>query len=77
MFIALNLIALAVGYLVFLEATKQSGSTKTFGRMAAVFIITAALGTILLTFIQWSAANCMKKGGGCPIALKSCPLNKR
>lgn len=76
MFIALNLIALAVGYFVFLEATKQSGSVKTFGRMVGVLIVTTALGTTLLGFIQWSSANCMKKGG-CPIGLKACPLNKR
>ena len=75
MFIALNLIALGLGYLVFLEATKQEKSAKTFGRMVGVFIITAALGTILLTFAQWSAANCLKKGG-CPMSVKVCPFKR-
>ena len=76
MYLAMNLIALAVGYLVFLEATKQKNSTKTFGRIVGVFVITASLGTILLALTQWSAANCMKKTG-CPIGIKFCPLNKR
>ena len=73
MFIALNLIALAVGYLVFLEATKQKNSTKTFGRIIGIFIITAALGMTLLTFLQRSSANCLKKSG-CPMGMKVCPF---
>ena len=75
MFIALNLIALALGYFVFLEATKQKNSAKTFGRMVGVFIITAALGIVFLTFAQWSAANCLKKGG-CPMGMKVCPFKR-
>ena len=75
MFIALNLIALAMGYFVFIEATKQIGSAKTFGRAVGIFVITAALGTVLLAFAQWSGANCLKKGG-CPMSMKVCPFNR-
>lgn len=75
MFIALYLIAIAAGYFTFLEATKQKNSTKTLGRALGIFIITAALGTILLTFVQWSYANCLKKSG-CPVGMKVCPFKR-
>ena len=75
MYIALNLIALAVGYLVFLEATKEKKDTKTVGRLIGVFVMTAALGTILIAFAESSAANCLKRGGyKCPLAFKLCSL---
>jgi len=75
MYIALNLIALALGYLVFLEATKEKKDTKTVGRLIGVFIMTAALGTILIAFAESSATNCIKKGGfNCPILSKHCLL---
>ena len=73
MYIALNLIALAVGYFVFLEATKEKKDTKTVGRLIGVFIMTAALGTILIAFAESSASNCLKKGGAkCRFVSKLC-----
>ncbi len=61
MFIALNLIAMALGYHVFIEASKEKKDARTVGRLIGVFIVTAALGTILLAFAEWSAANCLKR----------------
>lgn len=75
MYIALNLIALALGYFVFLEATKEKKDTKTVGRLIGVFIMTAALGTLLIAFAETSVGNCMKKAGfKCPIPSKYCLL---
>lgn len=77
MFVALNLIALALGYAVFLQATKEKNAAKTVGRLIGVFIISASLGAILISFAEWSIANCLKKSGHCPMTAKLCLLKGR
>ncbi len=76
MFMAMNLVALALGYLVFLQANKEKTNTRTFGRFIGVFIVSVSLGTALISFAEWSMANCIKKSGQCPIAAKLCHVLK-
>ncbi|OGW83274.1 MAG: hypothetical protein A3C47_02750 [Omnitrophica bacterium RIFCSPHIGHO2_02_FULL_51_18] len=47
MVIAGSLIALSLGYKVFLDATKEKGSTRSFGRILGTLVIIIALcGTV-------------------------------
>ncbi len=75
MFIALNLIAVALGYRVFADASKEKKSLRTVGRLIGVFIVSIALGMTLISFAERAAVNCSKKnayGSKCAVFKKLC-----
>ncbi len=65
---ALGLIAMGVGYLVFLKATKEQGSLRLTGRILGSVIIIVSILSVLC------AATC--KMGSCPMSGKAamCPF---
>ena len=79
MFIALNLIALAVGYKVFVEATKEKKDLKTLGRAIGIFIMMVVFLTSAMALVKYSQAYCQYKSRfGClPILSKLCPYASR
>lgn len=66
---ATNLIALGVGYLVFLKASKEQGSLRQVGRIIGAVIVALSI----LTGV--CAIKC-KSGSGCPFSGKApmCPI---
>ena len=67
---ALGLIALGVGYLVFLNANKEKEGLKLLGQVLGILIMIAAVLSSLC------AAKYMK-GGSCPFSSRApmCPLS--
>ena len=71
MFGALGLIALVLGYKVFVDASKEKEGVKLLGQAIGIFVMIAAVLTIVCGTMKCLA----KYGGGCPIAAKSyCPV---
>ena len=75
MFIALNLIALALGYKVFVEATREKKDLKTLGRAVGIFIMIIAFTMTTFSVVKLSKAWCASKSkSGCPFrSFKFCP----
>ena len=72
MYIPLALISLAVGFKVFVEATKETNSGhRTFGRILALYIMILSFA---LSAAPLCKAHCRNMGanGGCPILSKMC-----
>jgi len=70
---ALGLIALGVGYLVFLNASKEKGNLRMAGRIiGAVIIVVSVLGAIC-------AVKCKMGGGTCPMMgdKMMCPISAK
>ena len=65
--IALDLIAVAVGYKVFADASKEKNGLKEGGRLIGVFIITLALCVIAYTMIAAYSLCSVMGGGACPL----------
>ena len=71
MSVALALIALAVGYKVFVDASKEKKDVKFLGQAIGIFIMVAALLSTV-----YGAMKCAYKSG-CPMMSKfSCPMAK-
>ena len=70
---AMALIALGVGYLVFLHASKEKEGVKLLGQVIGIFVMIAA---VLSLFC--SAAKYMNRGG-CPLSGKApmCPFGSK
>ena len=68
---AIGLIALGVGYMVFLSASKEQGSLRQVGRIIGAVIIVASIITGICTML------CKK--GGCPMSGKApmCHFSKK
>jgi len=77
MSVALSLIALAVGYKVFVDASKEKKDVKIFGRAVGIFIIVVAFLLSLCGAIKYAyKSGCpMISKYSCPIAKMNCPLS--
>ena len=60
--IAGSLIALALGYMVFIAATKEKGQARSFGRILGAFVIIAAFCGTICGVIHKSGAYGTKTG---------------
>jgi len=67
---AVGLIALGVGYIVFLNASKEKGSLRQVGRVIGAVII------VVSVLIGICATKCKMMGGECPMSGKAgmCPI---
>ena len=65
---AVGLIALGVGYLVFLHASKEKEGVKLLGQVIGIFVMFAAV-----LCLVGSTAKCMKRDG-CPFSGKKAPM---
>lgn len=75
--IALSLIALGVGYKVYLDASKETGSLKSLGRAIGIFIIIASLfGVACGTYFKVCAAPFYFKRF-CPVPQAPLPVPPR
>ena len=61
---AVGLVALGVGYMVFLQASKEKEGLKLLGQIIGIVVMIGALGS------GYYAAKCKMAGSGCPIASK-------
>ena len=70
---AVALIALSVGYLVYLHASKEKEGVKLLGQVIGIFVMIAAV-----LCLACSTAKCMKKNG-CPSSGKApmCPMSAK
>ena len=70
---AVALLALSVGYLVYLHASKEKEGVKLLGQVIGIFVMIAA---VLCLFC--SASKCMRKNG-CPMSGKApmCPMSAK
>lgn len=70
---ATGLIALGIGYMVFLNASKEKGSLRQAGRIIGAVIIVVSI----LTGI--CAMKCKSSGGSCPLMGKKmmCPVSDK
>ncbi len=72
---AMGLIALGVGYLVFLSASREKEGLKLLGQVIGITVMIAAVLSIVC-----ASAKCMKKGdysmgkGSCPMVSKAAPM---
>ena len=76
MHIGLSLIALALGYKIFIEATKEKGGRKTLGRAIGIYVM--LLGFLASVFWIAKYSNyyrCKMQGGRCPI-MAMCPVKR-
>jgi len=72
MFTTVSLIALALGYKVFVDAGREKEGLKILGQVIGLFVMVAAV----LSFVC-GAAKCMSQAG-CPLMSKySCPMAGR
>ena len=76
--IAWNLIALAVGYKIFVEATKEGKKAyKTLGRLIGIFIMLISSSAVAFTLLKYSLANCpVASKAACPFISRMCPFKK-
>ena len=70
---AVALIALGVGYLVFLHASKEKEGVKLLGQAIGILVMIASVLCLLC-----SASKCMKRDG-CPFSGKApmCPMSSK
>ena len=70
---AFSLIALGVGYLVYLHASKEKEGVKLLGQAIGIVVM---IGAVLSLFC--GAARCMKRDG-CPFSGKApmCPMSDK
>ena len=69
MFTTVSLIALALGYKVFVDAGKEKEGLKILGQVIGLFVMVAAM----LSFVC-GVAKCMSQAG-CPLTSKyNCPM---
>ena len=72
---AVALIALGVGYLVYLHACKEKEGVKLLGQVIGIFVMIAAVMSFMC-----SAAKCVRKGGhgwdkdNCPMMSSKAPM---
>ena len=74
---AVNLIALGVGYMVFLSATKEKGGIRDFGRIVGIVIIIASIASGICGAMRCKYLKnaCGMKSGMCPVMAKQkCPI---
>jgi hypothetical protein len=73
MFIAVTLIALALGYRVMVDASKEKEGLKTLGQIIGALVIVMATLTLLCGVMRFAAeGRCpMMPKFGCPITAKS------
>lgn len=75
MSIAFDLIALAVGYKVFADATKERKELKGGGRLVGIFIMTLALAVTVCTLVKW-ANKCQMDSKDFSYKMK-CPISAK
>ena len=70
---AVSLIALGLGYLVYLHASKEKEGVKLLGQVIGIFVMIASV-----LCLMGSAAKCARKDG-CPFSGKApmCPMSAK
>ena len=69
---AISLIALGVGYMVFLNASKEKGNIRQIGRIiGAVIIVLSILSGIYMAKCKMDTCSMYGKAPMCPITAKS------
>ena len=69
---AIGLVALAFGYLTFVQAAKEKEGIKTLGQVIGIFVMVVAALAVLC-----SAMKCVGKGS-CPMmARNGCPVTSK
>ena len=70
---AVALVALSLGYLVYLHASKEKEGVKLLGQVIGIFVMIASV-----LCLMGSASKCMRKNG-CPFSGKApmCPLSAK
>ena len=69
---AISLIALGVGYMVFLNASKEKGSTRQIGRIiGALIVVLSILSGICMAKCKMGTCSMYGKAPMCPITSKS------
>ena len=72
MILGLSLIALALGYQVFLAASKEKEGLKSLGRVVGAFVMIAAFLGIVCGAMKCSyMGKCFMMSKGCPLSAKT------
>ena len=71
MHIAVSLVALGLGYLVYVGACKEKEGLKLLGQAIGIFVMIAALVTVACGAAKCAYMKGKAYGGGCPMAAKS------
>ena len=67
----LALISLAVGYKVFIEASKENAANRrSFGRIIGIFIMTVSFVICVAPLLKGACSS----AGSCPMMSKICPM---
>ena len=66
---AVTLIALGVGYLVFMQASKEKEGVKLLGQTLGIFVMIASV-----LCLMCGAVKCALKGYGCPLTSSKAPI---
>jgi hypothetical protein len=72
MTIALSLIALALGYKVFVDASHNTNAYRVLGRAIGIYVMILAFAVSAYSLMKFS---CRAAGLSCPVA-KMCPIKK-
>jgi hypothetical protein len=75
MYIGIALVALALGYKVLVDASKEKEGLKILGQAIGIFVILASVAGFVCGVTKCIKKNCDKMGkAGCPISAKAnCP----
>ncbi len=68
--IAMSLAALCLGYLVFIQGSREIGNTRTVGRLIGITTIILAVACL-----AWGSMKCSLMRGGCPLSKGMCKMS--
>ena len=75
MSIGVSLIALALGYKVFVDASRGKEGVRLLGQVIGIFVMLVAL-LATICGIRSQMASCME-GSGCPMKARMCQLSSQ
>jgi membrane-associated PAP2 superfamily phosphatase len=75
MSVAVMLVALCLGYLVFVDASGRKKEQRAVGRAIGIFVMTLSLAAVIMGIVKY--AMWCKASGSCPLSAKMCPIKGR